>query len=211
MPQLLGPKIPFYAPLRPSKKASIDSGSSLLDRSFARILCKDSVGLFLGLVPAPYRYSRFDSKPAGAESTNDGRRFMINDKVGAKPFKLRIKAGNQIPVDGQSQGSEPEPGPTTRTVKSLSLYVPQHITVFDLIWWINNDSPSWLRLNGTAVDPLDGYQTGRGVLQVLSVTTPAERKYNVRTDLIPIARPIITTAYTDIDPTPITPPVVPIP
>lgn len=195
MPRVRGPRTAFYAPLRPSPIAVADNDAADKDKLFARIVCSDAIGKFFGLPRAPIRYSRFNSKSVVIQARNNGRRFVIQDKVGARPFKFRIKDGTQIPTDPQQQGNEPNPGPKSVSAKTISIYVPEHITVFDIIWWMNNDTGTYVQLNGTQSAKLEGYETGKGAILVQSVTTPDERKYNIRTDLFPEAVPIVSKPF----------------
>lgn len=200
MPRVRGPRTAFYAPLRPSATADADPDGATLDQLFCRVVCSDALGLFFGLVRAPIRYSRFDSQNLNAPAANDGRRFVIQDKVGARPFTFKLKAPTSIPADPLGSGSEPEPGPQSIPAKSVSIYMPEHVSVFDVIWWINNDTGTYVRLDGTESAKLTGYQEGKGALSVQRVITPDDMTYTLRTDLFPDAVPIVNVLYTNTNP-----------
>lgn len=200
MPRVKGPRTAFYFPIRPSATADADEDGATLDQLFCRGVCSDALGLFFGLVRAPVRYSRFDSVDVNNPSPNDGRRFVIQDKVGAKPFKFKLKRPQAIQTDPMSDGPGPEPGPEVIEAKTVSIYLPEHVSVFDVIWWVNNDTGTYVRLDGEESSVLEGYQQGAGALRVQRVVTPDERTYTLRTDLFPDAVPIVNVRYTNTNP-----------
>src|SRR5688500_16321954 len=147
-----GPKIPFYAPFAASKQLRDDTTAAPLDRKFARVLCKDAIGLWLGLVPAPYRISKFEDGPKPGVASNAGKRFAINEQVREKPFKFSLYPGTTI-----NQAKINFSAGTVQVVKgivaeSISIWLPGHVSVTDVLLWINDN------LNGY-VDTTGAFQT----------------------------------------------------
>lgn len=208
--RLPGPKIPFYAPFEASKRAQADNYAAPLDKVFARVLCKDSIGLWLGWIPAPYRISRFDDKPGGTVAANAGRNFAINEQVAANPFKLFLKPGTKIRGQKMDFSLGTSPAPSDFPVKSISIWMPGHVTITQVLFWINGNLRNYTKLDGTVsqnLPPLPDGITEQTVAEhlgmVMAVVTPNERKYNVRTPLLPKARPmIIPTATPSPSPSP---------
>lgn len=196
MPNLPGPKIPFYAPFPASKRAREDLSAATLDRQFARVLCKDAIGLFLGLVPAPYRISRFDDKPGGTVAGNNGRRFAINEQVSANPFKFFLIPGTQIEGAKVNFSTGAVPVRRLYPVKSISVWMPGHVTINQVLFWINGLLNGYTeggvsRILPTVQNGQPRATTEANLKRILAVVTPNERKYNVRTVMIPDARPMI--------------------
>lgn len=196
--RLPGPKIPFYAPFPPSKRAIFDEAAAPLDRKFARVLCKDSIGLWLGWVPAPYRVSRFDDRGDPTTANNINKLFAINEKVSANPFKFFLKPGTQITGQKMDFSLGTESAPRLYPVKSISVWMPGHVSVQQVLFWINGNLRTYALVNGDQSEPLpsiDGGQaegiTAANLARVMAVVTPNERKYNVRTPMVPRARPMI--------------------
>lgn len=209
MPNLPGPKIPFYAPFPASKKAILDNTIADLDKKFARPLCKDAIGLWLGWVPAPYRVSRFDDGGDPTTANNLGKLFAINEKVSANPFKFFLKPGTTI-MGAQvnfSQGTAPEP--RAYPVKSISVWLPGHVTINHVLFWLNGNLRTYRLDNGSQSEPLPEPEGGQGaevtidnLKKIYAVVTPAGRKYNIRTTLIPNARPMVVPPISSPSPSP---------
>lgn len=187
----LGPKLPFYAPL-PASKAQAEALIET-DQVFARILCKDGIGAFLGLPRAQYRISTFGEGRPDVPNSNQNARFSINEQVGEKPFLLTLKPGTvvkmgnynwDVPGDGQAQGVN---------MKTLQLHVPGHVTVWQMLRWLTNISRNVLTADGASGD-LPGFPVNNTALysniannynSIISMTTPSGRKYNLRSILYP--------------------------
>lgn len=198
MPNLPGPKIPFYAPFPASKRAMLDGSAAPLDRIFARVLCKDAIGLWLGWVPAPYRVSRFDDTEEAGLAANAGKLFAINEKVSANPFKFFVKPGTSILGHKVKFSGSVVPPAAQYPVKSISVWMPGHVTIQQVLFWINGNLRTYALAGGgqsIALPNVEGGQsvevTNANLNKILAVVTPNERKYNVRTNLIPNARPMI--------------------
>lgn len=201
MPNLPGPKIPFYAPFPPSKRAILDDAAAPLDRRFARVLCKDAIGLWLGFVPAPYRVSRFDDAGDPTTANNLGKLFAINEKVSANPFKFFLKPGTQIRGQKMDFSLGTSPAPADYPVKSISVWMPGHVSVQQVLFWINGGLRTYALANGSQSEALPTNMGGLTVTQssanlelVYAVVTPNERKYNIRTPLVPDSRPMVVPA-----------------
>lgn len=196
--RLPGPKIVFYAPFPASKKAKNDTGAAPLDRLFARVLCKDSIGTFLGFGPAPYRASIFKKKATATTAPNVGKTFAINEKVSAKPFKFYLVPGTIVKGAKINYAGGIISPIVDFTPKSISVWFPGHVTVADVLFWINSGINGY-QIGGTgALQLVPGQSGGAGGSQlvenlkkILAVVTPRERKYNVRTILVPNSRPMI--------------------
>lgn len=198
MANLPGPKIPFYAPFPASKRAILDDSAATLDRQFARVLCKDSIGLWLGWVPAPYRVSRFDDANDPTTANNIGKLFAINEKVSANPFKFFLLPGTTIRGQKMDFSLGTSPAAADYPVKSISVWMPGHVSIQQVLFWINGNLRTYTLANGTQSEPLpiiEGGQaagiTAANLARVMAVVTPNERKYNVRTPMIPRARPMV--------------------
>lgn len=198
IPRLPGPKIVFYAPFPASKKATADERAAPDDRLFARVLCKDSIGTFLGFSPAPYRASIFKARQTNPPAGNVGKVFAINEKVSAKPFKFYLKPGTVVPGAKIEYAAGVEQALTDYHPKSISVWFPGHVTVADVLFWINSGVQGY-RVGGVGeLKQLPNVTTGDGgsgsvnnLANILAVVTPNERKYNVRTILVPDARVMI--------------------
>ncbi len=180
---LEGPKMPFYVPLPASKRMAAlypDSPDGL----FARVLCKDAIGNFLKLPRPGYRTSRFDDADGEAPApSNEGRAFIINEKVGAKPYIFTLKPGTVIQMASYNY-QNPNEEPQDVYKKSISLFFPTHIQVWRVMYWISNKTASYLDDEGTARE-LANYVPGEELGAISAVTTPSGRKYNIASLLFP--------------------------
>lgn len=216
MPNLPGPKIPFYAPFPASNRAILDDSAADLDRMFARVLCKDAIGLWLGFVPAPYRVSRFDDRAdPNNPAKNIGKLFAINEKVSANPFKLFLEPGTIIEGAKVNFSTGTVPKKEKYPVKSISIWLPGHVTVQHVLFWINGALRTYALANGAQSEPLpqvvggqEAAKTLENLEKVLAVVTPNERKYNVRTVMVPKSRPMVVPPQNGVAPNPAPNPVV---
>lgn len=194
--RLPGVKFPFYLPFRASKRARNDPNATQLDRDFARALMKDAIGYAFGLPAAAYRASVFDDQDGAPVAGNAGRPFMINEQVSAKPYKFFMIPGTQIRGAKVNYSSTSVPIPQLYTVKSVSIWMPGHVTVLQVLSWING------ALNGYVEDgqlktlpEQEGKKTEEErrefIGRIIKVVTPSERGYNIRSQIITTSRPII--------------------
>jgi len=195
--RLGGPKIPFYAPFAAAPELANDNTAAPLDRRFARVLCKDAIGLWLGLVPAPYRISTFQDGPSPGVAKNAGRRFAINEQVREKPFKFSLYPGTAIlqAKINFSAGTVQVQKPIV--CESISVWFPGHVTVTDILLWINNNTNGYNspQFGALTLPEIDGGQSRQTTIanieKVLAVTTDSEIKYNLRTVMVPKARVMV--------------------
>ena len=188
-----GPKLSFWAPL-PASKEQADAAIEN-DQTFARVLTKDSHGAFLGLVRAQPRISTFGDGNPEVENLNQGARFSINEQTGEKPFILTLKPGTQVMMGRYDWSVEAAPAAQGVYMKTLQLFVPGHITVWQMLRWLSKMSSNVLTEDGVS-PPLEGFPVtvpglGYNILdnynKIISVTTPWGRKYNLRSILYPDA------------------------
>jgi hypothetical protein len=180
---LRGPKLPFYAPLPASKRNRNLLDPTDIDYNFCRIVCKDSIGNFLGLPPANYRTGIFKG-----DAANAGKRFSINEKVGAKPYTLTLKPDTHV-IQGKYDWESAD-GHTTEAVvmKSLQIFMPSHIQVWRVLFWLTNETNYYLDDIGNQII-LTAYTPPATLKSIFAVTTPSGRKYNLRSMLCPDAVP----------------------
>ena len=187
----LGPKLPFYAPL-PASKAQADALLET-DQVFARVLCKDGIGAFLGLPRAQYRISTFGAGNPDLPNLNLGARFSINEQVGEKPYLLTLKPGTQVRMGRYDWKTSTEPTSELIYMKSLQLHVPGHITVWQMMRWLTKISRNVLVEAGVSIDlpefPVSNTALYPNIIdnynKIISLTTPSGRKYNLRSILYP--------------------------
>lgn len=194
--RLPGVKFPFYLPFRASRRARNDPNATALDRLFARALMKDAIGYAFGLPAAPYRASVFDDSDAEGVATNAGRPFMINEQVSANPYRFFLIPGTQIRGAKVNYSSTSVPIPQLYTVKSVSIWMPGHVTVLQVLAWINGALNGYVE--GGAFRELpeqEGKKTEEQrrefIGRIIKVVTPNERGYNIRSQIITASRPII--------------------
>jgi hypothetical protein len=188
-----GPKMSFWAPLPASKEqanAAIEN-----DQTFARVLCKDAIGAFLGLVRAQPRISTFGEGNPDVENLNEGARFSINEQVGEKQYILTLKPGTAVMMGRYDWSTEAAPTAVPVFMKTLQLFVPGHVTVWQMKRWISKMSPNVLLENGVS-PPLEGFPFSAPGLytniadnysKIISITSPNGRKTNLRSILYPDA------------------------
>lgn len=180
---LRGSKFPFHAPLPASKRNRSLLPPTDIDYNFCRIFCKDSIANFLGLPRANYRTGIFKG-----DAGNAGSRFSINEKVKANPYTLTLMPNTQV-IQGKYDG-EAADGATTEAVvmKSLQIFMPSHIQVWRVLFWLTNETNYYLDDEGNQII-LTAYAPPATLKSIMAVTTPSGRKYNLRTMLFPDAVP----------------------
>lgn len=193
--RLPGVKFPFYLPFRASKRARNDPNATQNDRWFARAVMKDAIGYAFGLPAAPYRASVFDDQDGAPVAANAGRPFMINEQVSAQPYRFFLIPGTQIRGAKVNFSSVAVPVPQLYTVKSVSIWMPGHVTVLQVLAWINGALNGYVE--GGAFRELpeqEGKKTEAErrefIARIIKVVTPNERGYNIRSQIITAARPI---------------------
>lgn len=194
--RLPGVKFPFYLPFQASKRAKDDPNGTENDKTFARAVMKDAIGYAFGLPAAPYRASVFDDQNGAPVAGNAGRPFMINEQVSANPYKFFLIPGTQIRGAKVNYSSTSVPIPQLYTVKSVSIWMPGHVTVLQVLSWINGALNGYV-LNGVLknLPEQEGKKTEEErkefIARIIKVVTPNERGYNIRSQIITTARPII--------------------
>lgn len=197
---LKGAKFPFFAPLPASKRMATQYAGSV-NGKFARVLCKDSIGKFLALPEAGYRVGTFTDRTPTGDALNVGKRFSINEKIGENPYILHLVPGTVIEM-----GTYDYANPAQRTEQvykeSVELFVPGHIPVWQMLYWISNQVRYYVGPTGNSED-LPDYTDLDPLTKIAAITTPHGRKYNIRSPLIVDAKPVVLpTASPSPSPTP---------
>lgn len=186
-----GPKLSFHAPLPASKDQRLTGQG--LDRTFARVLCKDGIGAFLGLPRAAPRISNFTEGNPNLPNLNEGARFAVNEKVGEKPYTITLAPGTAVKMGRYDWSTEDAPTVRDVFMKTLQIFVPGHIQVWSMLRWLSEVAPTAI-VGNTESQPLPGFpasnSAGYGNIadnykKIISLTTPNGRKYNVRSILYP--------------------------
>lgn len=186
-----GPKLSFHAPL-PASKDQRATGQGL-DATFARVLCKDGIGAFLGLPRAAPRISNFTEGNPDVPNLNEGARFAVNEKVGEKPYILTLAPGTVVKMARYDWSTEQPPTVQDVFMKTLQIFVPGHIQVWSMLRWLSEVANTAIVGNQES-DPLPGFPAsnaaGYGDInanydKIISLTTPNGRKHNIRSILYP--------------------------
>lgn len=192
---LTGPKMVYYAPLPASKRMASAAGGTDDDKNFCRILCKDAIGSFLGLPRAPHRVSTFKDKEPAGDANNVGKRFQINEKIGANPYILTLLPGTKIAMgeyDWEKDAPATIPTPEANGVymKKIEIYVPSHIQVWRMLYWLENATNEYIA-DGGGTRVLTQYTEAKraNLKKIISITTPTQRTYNILSIMSPVAVP----------------------
>lgn len=177
---LHGPKMVYYAPLPPSKAQIAKQPPGTLDAQFTRIVCKDAIGNFLNLPRAPLRVGVFKSEGG----LNAGRRFSINDSVKSSPYQLILIPGTLV-EEGRLYNEDGTPNTEIKThlVKRIIIYLPSHIQVWRILYWLGNNATHYVDDQNNKIH-LPGYHP-QNLDKIAAVVTPRERKYQLRSSLLP--------------------------
>jgi len=176
--------MPFWLPLPASPRMQLLYPNQK-EGLFAKILCKDAIGNFLGLPRAPFRTSTFnDVGDTTGDALNDGRVFVINEKIGAKPYILRLRPGTSIEM-GNYNYNETNTAPVEVYKKSLSIFLNSHTQVWRLLYWLTNKANHYID-DIKGVRTLEGYVPNDNLGKIIGIVTPSGRTYNTTSILFDI-------------------------
>lgn len=116
------------------------------------VYCKEPVALFLGLKPAKARVGTF------SQGKNSGKKFAMRGSKGQKTFKILLKTGTKLKVVLPGKTS-----PTDREVKSITISVPNTVSVSELREYLMEKTTAKEKILGF-VSPDGRVYTWRGEL-----------------------------------------------